>query len=793
MSALVARSRAASDGVRVKSAARSRPAAPVRAEAARPARAAPAADSFHREVAPLMQKYCAACHGAQNPSSGLALMQFRDTAAVVKAHDLWGRVAQNVASSAMPPKGLPQPTAAERSRIVAWIESTLSTAGCEINTPGRVTMRRLNREEYNNTIRDLLHVTVRPADSFPSDDVGYGFDNIGDVLSISPLLMEKYLTAAEQAARAAIVTPESSSPVTRWEGDALTPTGGEAHQKGRILPKVSELSLEHEFPKAGEYFFRARAFGQQAGAEPTKLAFRLDGKNVRVVDVTATEVRPDLYQVRLTLPAGKRKLSVAFINDFYRETPPEPPRRRPRIEDRNLVVTAIEVQGPLELHGPLPESHRRLFGEEEPTAASATQRATTILGAFARRAYRRPVTAAEVARLVRISQLAIDAGESFERGIQLAVQAALVSPHFLFRVETSPGPRDSHGNQWVGQYEMASRLSYFLWSSMPDEALLALAAQGKLQDPAVLAAQVKRMLKDPKARALGDNFAMQWLTLRRIREANPDPERFPGFNDALRQAMLTETALFFQEVVQKDRSVLDFLDGRFTYVNEVLAKHYGLSGVQGESFRRVTLDGTPRKGLLTQASVLTVTSNPTRTSPVKRGKWVLEQLLGTPPPPPPPDVPELADDKHGPLVGTLRQRMEQHRENPSCASCHARMDPIGFGLENFDAVGRWRTTDGGEPIDASGELPGGKRFSGPAQLITLLKAQEAQFTRNLTEKLLTYALGRGIEPYDRCNVTEIAERVGKAGHRFSALATEVVLSEPFRKRQVVDAPRVARR
>ncbi len=335
----------------------------------------------------------------------------------------------------------------------------------------------------------------------------------------------------------------------------------------------------------------------------------------------------------------------------------------------------------------------------------------------------------------------------------------------------------------VNDYELASRLSYFLWSSMPDEELFALAAQGKLHDPKVLTAQARRMLKDPKAQALAENFAGQWLQLRNLANVAPDPARFPDFNDKLRAAMRTETELFFKAVMNEDRSVLDFIDARYTYLNEPLARHYGIPGVKGEQFRRVTLTDSRRGGLITQASILTVTSNPTRTSPVKRGKWVLEQLFGTPPPPPPPGVTQLADDKKGPLVGTLRQRMEQHRKDPMCASCHARMDPIGFGLENFDAVGRWRTKDGGLPVDASGTLPGGQSFNGPAQLKAILKSKKGLFVRCLSGKMLTYALGRGLEPADTCVVDTIAKTVEKNNYRFSALITAIVQSAPFRQRR----------
>jgi mono/diheme cytochrome c family protein len=747
--------------------------------AAKPALAAGATrpDTFPREVAPLVQKYCVGCHGANNPPAGVSLVGFHDTASVLKARNIWERVSRNVDAAHMPPEGAPQPTQAERERMVAWIDGTLSQADCKLADPGRVTMRRLNREEYNNTIHDLLGVDLRPADAFPSDDVGYGFDNIGDVLSISPLLMEKYMAAAEKIAQAAIVTPEGSSKRERFEGERLAQAGGQSFDKGRILPSVGEIGVDYEFPEEGDYILRAQAYGQQAGPEPVRMAFRLDGKNLRVVDVKATEDAPELYQLRLKLPAGKRRFAVAFLNDFYNPQATDPGQR-----DRNLIVESLEIQGPMGLHGPRPESHRRVLFCQ-PTPATREACARKIMAGFARRAYRRPVTEAEVERLARCVRLAEAEGESFERGIQLAVQAALVSPNFLFRVERDRNPNDPKAKHLVSQYEMASRLSYFLWSSMPDEELFSLAAKGVLQDPKVLAAQVKRMLKDPKAQTLADNFAGQWLNLRKLNNVAPDPARFPEFNNTLREAMRTETEMFFQAVVREDRSVLDFLDGRFTFVNETLARHYGIPGVQGDKFRRVPLVGNQRLGVLTQASVLTVTSNPTRTSPVKRGKWVLDQILGTPPPPPPPGVGLLPDDKKGPLTGTLRQRMEQHRKEPMCASCHARLDPIGFGLENYDPIGRWRTRDGDYPIDSSGELPGGKKFQGAAQLIAILKSKQTLFARSLTEKLLTYAIGRGLEPYDRCNVDEIARRLAGKGYRFSALVTEVVQSDPFRKRR----------
>jgi len=738
--------------------------------------AKPAADSFHTDVAPLVQKYRGACHGAQNPTAGLALVGYHDTAAVLKARDVWDRVAKNLASSSMPPRGAPQPTPAERERMVGWVEATLSSADCKLDDPGRVTMRRLNREEYNNTVRDLFGlVNLRPADSFPSDDVGYGFDNIGDVLSISPLLMEKYLAAADTVAKAAIATPETGGRTERFVGDKLAQAGGEAYATSRALAKVGEVAVDYNFPRDGEYYIRVRAFQQQSGPDPAKMAVRLDGKDLRTVDVKAQETAPEVFQYKTQVAPGKRKIAVAFLNE-YSSTFGFTPR------PRRLIVERIEVQGPLGLPNLLPPSHRRII-TCQPTPATRDECARKIVGAFAQRAWRRPVTKPEVDRLTGIVSLAQKEGESFERGIQLAVQATLVSPHFLFRVELDKDPNNPHAKRLLGQYEMASRLSYFLWSSMPDAELFSLAAQGKLQNPPVLAAQVKRMLQNPKARALADNFAAQWLTLRKLSDVTPDPGRFPDFNDDLRNAMRMETELFFEAVVREDRSVLDFLDGKFTYVNEPLARLYGIPGVTGKQFRRVALTGDERGGVLTQASVLTVTSNPTRTSPVQRGKWVLEQILGAPQPPPPASVPELPDEKHGPLKGTLRQRMEQHRADPACATCHARMDPLGFGMENYDAIGRWRTQDGDSPVDSSGELPDGRRFNGPAQLIGILKAQKAQFVRSLAERLLTFGMGRGIEPYDKCNIDAIVRNVAENDYRFSALVTEVVLSEPFRMRR----------
>ncbi|MGL4555742.1 MAG: DUF1592 domain-containing protein [Gemmataceae bacterium] len=591
--------------------------------------------TYERDVAPLVAKYCLRCHAADKKRGGIVLDRDKGDAAVRKNRALWERVGDSLREGVMPPEGAKKPTAAEMALIDRWLDAVVFKDACTgPRDPGRVTLRRLNRAEYNNTIRDLVGLDFKPAKDFPADDVGYGFDNIGDVLSLPPLLMEKYLAAAD-----------------------------------------------------------------------------------------------DIVERAWADPAARKKIF------------PLPPLPTPL---RNRDAT--------------PRNLRH----------------------FATRAWRRPATDDEVQRLLYLTRTARDAGDPPEVGQRLALKAVLSSPSFLFRVEADPketGP--------VSEWELATRLSYFLWSSTPDQELSDLAEKGKLRAPGVIEAQVARMLKSPKSAALADNFAMQWLNLRSLPSFSPDPKRFPGVNAALLNDMTQETRRFFLHVKDADASVLDFLAGEYTFVNEALAKHYGLKGVTGREFREVSLKGTPRSGVLTHASVLAVTSNPTRTSPVKRGKWVLENVLGTPPPPPPPDVPELVEE--GELTGSVREQMEQHRKDPSCASCHARMDPLGFGYENFDAVGRWRTRDGKHAVDASGVLPDGSRFSGPAELRTVLLAKKDQFARCLVDKMLTYATGRGTERSDRCFTEQIAKRLAAGGYKFSVMVTEIVKSDPFQKRRAKGA------
>lgn len=733
--------------------------------------------AFKTDVAPLLATYCLKCHTGGKAKAGLDLSTYPDAGSVLKARKNWDRVREVLEVGTMPPEDKPQPSQDQADRAVAWLQGQLSKVDCRIqDDPGRITLRRLNRAEYRNTVRDLVGVDYEPTDDFPSDDVGYGFDNIGDVLTLPPILMEKYLAAAEAIAARAIVDDNPARPRVKnvfLTKDAVrTPRG----RNGVLLATNGEVGLDHQFASDGDYLIHVQAYAEQAGPEPAKMAFRLDGRPFHEVEVKA---RNDFktYEARLRVEKGKHRVEVAFLNDFYDPTHADPEKR-----DRNLIVRRNfwEVVGPLPKdQGRLPESHRRIVFKK-PRGPGDIETIRQILERLATRAYRRPATAEEVTRLLRLVELAKIDGERVEVGLRLALQGILVSPHFLFRVELD---RDASGaSHRVDDFELASRLSYFLWSSMPDQELFEAARRGALRSPGTLEAQVTRMLKDPHSRALTENFAAQWLQIRKLKDVTPDKGRFPNFDDSLRDAMRRETELFFGAIVREDRSILEFLDSDFTFVNDRLARHYGLPVGSGDKFRRVALTDGRRGGLLAQASVLTVTSNPTRTSPVKRGKWVLEQLMGTPPPPPPPDVPELKESKEA-LSGTLRHQMEQHRANPNCASCHAKMDPLGFGLENFDAVGAWRETDGPHPIDASGTLPGGQSFTTPKGLRGILKAKDREFTRCLGAKLLTFALGRGLDDADQCVVDQIAEGVAADGHRFSRLVLEIVRSDPFQKRK----------
>jgi hypothetical protein len=736
---------------------------------------------FARDVLPVVNKFCGDCH-VKKSKGGVALKGLITPEAVAKHAETWDLVLHNVQSGAMPPEDAPQMSKAQRDKLIAWLESALSKAQCAIPDPGRVTLRRLNRAEYNNTIRDLFRVDFEPGADFPNDDVGYGFDNIGDVLSISPLLMEKYLSAAEQISEKVIQVPPRKR--TRYETDDLK--GGGLQDGARFLSTTGEVFARHDFPQDGQYLLRFQAWAQQAGPDPARVTLKLDNTEIKTLDVPATADKPGVYEEKIQVKAGKRRLVVAFINDFYDEKLPEGQR------DRNFALDFIEVIGPLDAQAPASEIQKQIIFREPAPGASPKEQdecAQEILTKLARRVWRRPVTPQELERLLRPVQMARKDNEPFERGIQLALQMMLVSPNFLFRAEVDAEPNNPKANRNLNDYELATRLSYFLWSSTPDEKLTWWSDKGALNKPENLVHNARRMLKDPRSRALADNFAAQWLQLRLLDQVSPDPQTFPEWSDELRAAMKAETLAFFQYVVREDRSVLELLDANYSFINEPLAKLYKVQNVTGPELRRVEFTGElakQRGGLLTQASVLTLTSNPTRTSPVKRGKWVLEQVFNAPPPPPPPDVPDLPGEAVANGV-SVRKRLEAHRKNPACSSCHARMDGIGFGLENYNAVGAWRTKDGAFALDTSGSLADGTKFNGPVQLKAILKARKERFARTLAEKLLTFALGRGLERADKCHVDTIVAQAQKENYKFSALITAIVTSEPFRKKRGDDA------
>jgi hypothetical protein len=729
---------------------------------------------FHKHVAPLFKKYCLGCHGDVKPKADLSLARFKSARELMKDPESLESLARTMRNAEMPPEGKPKPSLQEVDALVKWLdERIVATHLNGKRDPGRVTLRRLNRSEYNNTIRDLTGVTFKPADDFPADDVGYGFDNIGDVLTLPPPLLEKYLNAAQLIADEAVLPLKADAPTRfQWQGNQLRPrdvgTNLGTDRNQRLLEQTAELAVQFKFPKDGEYILRVRAFRRGKDAEHPKLELKVDNKLAKTLEVKAAEKdRGQQLTHKVHVVAGERSIAVKYVN-------PLPTDKR---SERGVVITAISVEGPFGIVNTAPHP---VLAHQPGKALKAGEAARQNISRLAERGFRRPVKEAELNRLLKLYETALQRGESFEQAHRMPLMAILVSPHFLFRVEldTSAGALRE-----LNDFELASRLSYFLWSTMPDEPLFELARAGTLKQPQVLAAQADRMLRDPKANTLVENFAGQWLQLRNLKQATPDSKRFPSFDEPLRDAMEQETELFFAEMLRGNHPIPTFLDADFTFVNERLARHYGIPNVKGKEFRKVSLQGTPRRGLLTQGSILTLTSNPTRTSPVKRGKWVLETILGTPPPPPVPDAGELAEGEE--LKGTLRQRMEQHRANPNCATCHNRMDPIGFGFENFDAVGAWRTKDGNFPVEPGGVLPNGQSFTTPVELVAILKQRHEDFRRCLTEKMLTFALGRGLGSSDRVYVVDIAKAVRERGDTLRILVQEIVKSEPFRFRRTV--------
>jgi len=728
--------------------------------------------AFQSEFLPLLRTYCFDCHQGESPDGELRLDTDSSPAAVAEQRNVWMRAVAQVRLGSMPPEDAAELDADTRVRFLQLMEHFASAVDCVQNpNAGKVALRRLTRREYRNTIRDLTGVDYEPAESFPGDDVGYGFDNIGDVLSLPPLLMEKYLDAAEAIVGEAIKTPEPAE-IFELNKTPASLIGAEKFKaSGRLsMSSNGTVALQPKIPFAGLFTLTVTASGDQGGDEPARMEIKT-GKRGVVVDVP--EESPTDYEIPLRLTRGDRKIEISFINDHYVAGQ----------VDRNLHLHHVHLMGEERRRAvapsALPASHKRLIFVT-PGGSLTEDRATAkVLSRFASRAFRRPARADEVKRLTALAATVRADGGTYEEAIQVAMQAVLVSPHFLFKVEQPQPVVAKEPMPPISDYELATRISYFLWGSMPDDELLLMAHRHQIRDPAKLLPKVGRMISDPRSLRFVENFAGQWLQLRNLDNLDPDRLMFRDFDEKIRAAMRIETLMFFNSVFAANQPATMLLDAKYTYLNAELAKFYGIYTVAGNGFRRVSLEGTPRGGLLTHASILSVTSNPTRTSPVKRGKWILENLLNTPPPPAPPNIPELEKSR---LVGTLRERMEQHRENPSCAACHNMMDPLGFALENFDAVGKWRDRDGRDLIDASGVMPDGTTFNGVEELRrNLTTARREQFVRCLIEKMMTYAIGRGTEYYDKCAIDTIVEQCREKDFKFAYLIAGIILSDPFQK------------
>ncbi len=771
---------------------------------AAPAQQSPA-ESAASPNAALLNKYCVTCHSDARRTGGLSL-EHADLADVPKGAETWEKLIRKVRVGMMPPPGMPRPARAQLDDLAGYFEASLDRSAAEKPRPGRTSMHRLNRAEYANAIRDLLALDVDAAALLPPDDESSGFDNIADVLTISPSLMERYLSASWNISRQAVgnTSIAPGTVVHRVRPDLSQ----DQHVEGLPPGTRGGMLVRHTFPVDGEYTIKLRlwrnTFDLMRGMEdPHSIEIAMDGQRLTLVTAGGREEflkmadNPGTFGTELdkrltvTVPvkAGVHTLwattvlrSHAVRDDIVK------PFLRTTVDGLDILgdpsVDRLTIEGPRVATGPGDSASRRKIFICHPSAAATEEAcATKILSSLARVAYRRPVDKQTVDTLIDFYRKGRSSGGAFERGIESSLQFILASPEFLIRFEKDP-PNVAHNAAYrLDDVALASRLAFFLWSSVPDDQLLTLASQGKLSEPVVLEQQVKRMLADARSQALVTNFAEQWLHLRNLKSSAPDLEAFPDFDDNLRQAMKEETSLFFDSIVREDRSVVDLLNADYTFINERLARHYGIPNVYGSQFRRVKVTSEARRGLLGQASLLTVTSYPNRTSPVERGKWVLTNLLGVPPQPPPPNIPTLPDATVDGKVLSLRERMEKHRANPTCAGCHKAMDPIGFALESYDGIGRWRKTEDGAPIDTSGTLFNGANVDGVVGLRQSLVAQPEIFVGVMTEKMLIYALGRGLGYYDMPAVRKIVRDAKSRDFRFSSIVLGVARSTPFQMKE----------
>ncbi len=795
---------------------------PVPARALAPAgESVPAGASSGAAVRPVLNRYCVGCHNARLRTAGLAL-DTMDPARVGDHPAAWEKVVRRLRTGAMPPAGRRRPDAATYETVAAVLETALDGAAAADPDPGRTTVHRLNRREYANAVRDLLALEIDAGSLLPADNADLGFDNMADILSVSPALLDRYLFAARRISRLAVGDPTIGPTTATYVVPAMR---FQDLRMSEDLPFGSRggIAIRHNFPLDAEYEVRIRLQRQlydyvRGLQNRQRLAVRLDGERVAAFTIGGAPGTPpprtfagavlgdrtweeyalhadEHLSVRLSAKAGPRVLGVSFVQGRSERDGVLQPRATGKVlaiaerwsspsEAPEAAVEEVSIAGPFDPAGSgSTPSRQRLFTCRPADVAEEASCAREILSTVARRAFRRPVTGGDLDTLVAFYEAGRRSG-GFETGIQRALESVLVDPEFLFRVERDPVDAEPGAIGPISDLELASRLSFFLWSSIPDDELLDAAARGELRDSDVLGRQVRRMLAHSRAQALVDGFALQWLALRTLSSVVPTPELFPEWDDNLREAFRRETELFVESQIREDRSVLDLVRADYTFANERLARHYGIPNVYGSRFRRVTFPDGVRGGLLGHGSILTVTSYPTRTSPVLRGHWLLSHLLGAPPPPPPPDVPALPDRGAGGRPASVRERLEQHRENPVCANCHAPMDPLGFALEHYDAIGKWRATgEGGGPIDASGVFPDGTGFEGLAGLKAVLASRHEQFVWTVTEKLATYALGRGLEHYDMPAVRGIVRDAASDDYTWSSLVLGIVESTPFQMRR----------
>ena len=780
--------------------------------AQQPVVATPVASAAAPSQRAVLNRYCISCHNEKLKTGGLALDAL-DIDHVGENVTAWEKTVRKLRVRAMPPAGpgRPRPDEASYESLISFLESSLDHAAVEKPNPGRTdTFHRLNRTEYQNAVRDLLGLEIDAASLLPTDDSSRGFDNV-NVGGLSPTLLDRYLSAAQKLSRLAVGSPVRSPA----ENAVVLPLDLTQNEQLSGLPFGTRggTSFRHTFPLSGEYAFQVRLARNRDEilmglTQPQQLELAIDDQRVKLFDITPPRQYSQRGQgqalpqeqldeppadnalhVRVPIQAGPHTVAATFIKgpSVLSQSERQPFKADIDPNNRDLAaIFSISVAGPYgtAVAGETP-SRQRIFTCRPAKASEEAACAKTILSTLARRAYRRPVSDTDVRDLLAFYKEGRGADGGFEAGIENGIRALLASPQFLFRIERDPEKLAPDTVYRIGDIELASRLSFFLWSSIPDDQLLDLASRGKLKEPAVLEAQVRRMLADPRSETLVSSFAEQWLYLRNLTAFTPDPRLFPDFDDNLREAFRRETALLFESIKNEDRSLLDLLQANYTFLNERLAKHYGIPNVYGSHFRRVALpENSPRGGLLGQASILSVTSYANRTSPVQRGKWVLENILGMPPPPPPPNVPPLKDNGIGGKVLSMRERMVEHRANPACASCHQLMDPIGLATENFDAVGHWRDrTEDGASVDASGGLPDGRAFVGMAGLKKALLSRPDLFVTTTTEKLLTYALGRGLEAYDASAVRQITSAARSQDYRFSSIVLGIVKSVPFTTRK----------